>query len=503
MSEQTPDTQTTDGSLLRESEPSMEDILASIRQIIADDADPVPLDGPEAIATPAFDAPDLPDMPALAEVSPIDVSTPSDVPTDITPGPTADALDIDALLSGIDVVEPDMPSLDVAETSAPEATEPALDLDADLNADLDAFLDDLDIPLLPEEPTEIVNAAPEADTLADLAPESLGQRAAESLLAATPAAADAAAPASDPIADDELTAMMDELLVDLEDDVPAEPERVVDPAEELIDADARDLPEMETSEDMDLVRSLMDDLTDEDIDIQPDVALASEPEPPVIDDNEDDILSDILDMTLDDEIADQPLDIPEPEPDLEAVAHAGAVESVADAMPVPDDHADTAPSLSDIAASAEADADSPPIATAAVAAAALTGGAVMAANRDVPEEAAPIEAPAPVAVVQPEPATSEPTQNHTDPSPLETPMPRAIRSDAILDEVTEEATASAFAELNQVVEEKAVYSERGPRIGDLVQEALKPMLKEWLDANLKGIVERAVAKEVKRISSGK
>ena len=82
-------------------------------------------------------------------------------------------------------------------------------------------------------------------------------------------------------------------------------------------------------------------------------------------------------------------------------------------------------------------------------------------------------------------------------------MPRAVRSDAILDEVTEEAATSAFAELNQVVEEKAIYSERGPRIGDLVQEALKPMLKEWLDANLKGIVERAVAKEVKRISSGK
>ncbi|MGB6230930.1 MAG: DUF2497 domain-containing protein [Litorimonas sp.] len=82
-------------------------------------------------------------------------------------------------------------------------------------------------------------------------------------------------------------------------------------------------------------------------------------------------------------------------------------------------------------------------------------------------------------------------------------MQRAVRSDAILDDVTEEAAMSAFAELNTVVEEKAVFNERGPRIGDLVQEALKPMLKEWLDANLKGIVERAVAKEVKRIATGK
>ena len=80
---------------------------------------------------------------------------------------------------------------------------------------------------------------------------------------------------------------------------------------------------------------------------------------------------------------------------------------------------------------------------------------------------------------------------------------QAVNTDAILDDVTETAAAGAFAKLNQVVEEKAVFNERGPRIGDLVQEALKPMLKDWLDENLKGIVERAVAKEVKRISSGK
>ena len=82
-------------------------------------------------------------------------------------------------------------------------------------------------------------------------------------------------------------------------------------------------------------------------------------------------------------------------------------------------------------------------------------------------------------------------------------MARAKKTDTIIDEVTETASAGAFASLNQVVEEKAVVAERGDRIGDLVQEALRPMLKEWLDANLKGIVERAVTKEVKRISSGK
>lgn len=79
----------------------------------------------------------------------------------------------------------------------------------------------------------------------------------------------------------------------------------------------------------------------------------------------------------------------------------------------------------------------------------------------------------------------------------------AAKSETILDEVTTSSTAEVFASLNQVVEEKAIVAERGDRIGDLVMEALRPMLKDWLDENLKGIVERAVAKEVKRISSAK
>ena len=82
-------------------------------------------------------------------------------------------------------------------------------------------------------------------------------------------------------------------------------------------------------------------------------------------------------------------------------------------------------------------------------------------------------------------------------------MAKTARKDAILDEVTETAAAGAFASLSQAVEENAVFTESGPRIGELVQDALRPMLKEWLDENLKTIVERAVTKEVKRIASGK
>jgi len=102
---------------------------------------------------------------------------------------------------------------------------------------------------------------------------------------------------------------------------------------------------------------------------------------------------------------------------------------------------------------------------------------------------------------EPEPHTSTDTDITLDEEIPE--MARVAKKDKIIDEVTETATADVFSSLNQVVEEKAMVAERGDRIGDLVQEALRPMLKEWLDKNLKGIVERAVTKEVKRISSGK
>ena len=88
--------------------------------------------------------------------------------------------------------------------------------------------------------------------------------------------------------------------------------------------------------------------------------------------------------------------------------------------------------------------------------------------------------------------------------PIEEPSRplEAVKTDAILDELTETATAGAFAELSQAVENKAVCNAPGPRIGELVQDALRPMLKTWLDANLTATVECAVATEIKRISSG-
>ncbi len=73
----------------------------------------------------------------------------------------------------------------------------------------------------------------------------------------------------------------------------------------------------------------------------------------------------------------------------------------------------------------------------------------------------------------------------------------------LVDEETERETGEVFASLSVAVKEQTKLEESGPPIGDLVQEALRPMLQDWLDKNLKGIVERAVKAEVKRIASQK
>ncbi|HVA92721.1 MAG TPA: DUF2497 domain-containing protein, partial [Chloroflexota bacterium] len=39
----------------------------------------------------------------------------------------------------------------------------------------------------------------------------------------------------------------------------------------------------------------------------------------------------------------------------------------------------------------------------------------------------------------------------------------------------------------------------GPSIEDLVRQALRPLLKEWLDAHLPGLVERLVRSEIERV----
>lgn len=76
------------------------------------------------------------------------------------------------------------------------------------------------------------------------------------------------------------------------------------------------------------------------------------------------------------------------------------------------------------------------------------------------------------------------------------------------DEATETLVSSASAEaarqsleaLNSVFALSPSQSQNPRTIDDVVMEALRPMLKTWLDQNLPPIVEAMVAKEIRRIT---
>jgi cell pole-organizing protein PopZ len=93
----------------------------------------------------------------------------------------------------------------------------------------------------------------------------------------------------------------------------------------------------------------------------------------------------------------------------------------------------------------------------------------------------------------------------SEPVTEESPQPRA------------EAPAAAAPSLESIVSDRVAEAARGPiealsrmvvkpevtgsdTLEGLVREMLKPMLREWLDANLPAIVERTVALEIARIA---
>jgi uncharacterized protein len=88
------------------------------------------------------------------------------------------------------------------------------------------------------------------------------------------------------------------------------------------------------------------------------------------------------------------------------------------------------------------------------------------------------------------------------PEPEAVPMPSssaAQQPEALISPRVEAASRSALASLSSamVVRPEVTGSDT---LEGLVREMLKPMLKDWLDANLPDVVERVVAKEVSRIT---
>ncbi|MCJ2036035.1 PopZ family protein [Methylobacterium sp. J-068] len=98
-----------------------------------------------------------------------------------------------------------------------------------------------------------------------------------------------------------------------------------------------------------------------------------------------------------------------------------------------------------------------------------------------PRVAAPVEPPR--AAPQPAPRAPEP-----EPTPTQ----------RLTSAVTDASVAQAFDMLSHTV-----MSSQARTVEDLVQDMLRPMLKDWLDENLPSLVERLVRAEIERVARGR
>ncbi|RYG86913.1 MAG: DUF2497 domain-containing protein, partial [Alphaproteobacteria bacterium] len=76
--------------------------------------------------------------------------------------------------------------------------------------------------------------------------------------------------------------------------------------------------------------------------------------------------------------------------------------------------------------------------------------------------------------------------------------PEAARAEPILSERAAEATRGPLEALSRMVVKPDIAG--SDTLEGLVRELLKPMLRDWLDANLPQVVESMVAKEISRIT---
>jgi cell pole-organizing protein PopZ len=101
-----------------------------------------------------------------------------------------------------------------------------------------------------------------------------------------------------------------------------------------------------------------------------------------------------------------------------------------------------------------------------------------------------VERPAPTAA--PAPSVDEPAA----PAPATTGA--APRAESIISDNAAQASRGPLEALSRLIVKPDVAG--SDTLEGLVREMLRPMLRDWLDTNLPGIVEAMVAKEIARIS---
>ncbi len=111
----------------------------------------------------------------------------------------------------------------------------------------------------------------------------------------------------------------------------------------------------------------------------------------------------------------------------------------------------------------------------------------------VSEPSGPVAAPEVAAPAAPSAVLAPATSVPPEPSPLGSP--------GLVGPATEAAAASSVAALLRTLASDRALQVRstGPTIEELVRQGLRPLLKEWLDANLPALVERLVRTEIERV----
>lgn len=129
-------------------------------------------------------------------------------------------------------------------------------------------------------------------------------------------------------------------------------------------------------------------------------------------------------------------------------------------------------------------------------------------SEEEPQGAPTVPEPAPAersdGVLTLDPSMMVPDEQHPEPAAAPArPEPDAVAETAAA-LVAPEAAAAAATSMNTLL--RTLSADRalkvrpgGATIEDIVREELRPLLKDWLDAHLPGMVERLVRAEIERV----
>jgi len=151
------------------------------------------------------------------------------------------------------------------------------------------------------------------------------------------------------------------------------------------------------------------------------------------------------------------------------------------------------------AANSAAAAEEPQAEPPAAAAAAPTSPAVAPPSAPPAAAQEPLELTADMLATPPREAVATPTPVA---APVQEPpsSPEMDMTGLIAPAAAAAATASIGSLLRTVSNERnATVYRGGPTLEDLVRDEIRPILKEWLDANLPSMVERLVRAEIERV----